>query len=372
VSVRAGRDVADLTIALDNSATTSTTTGGSRALVTSAAGNLAVSAGRDLTGGQFDINAAALHTEMGGGLTAVNGTTNATVVIGGNKLPNAPALSFTTGVQQDVAFPGGKLTARIEGKYSSSFYYSIFNSADARSWVDQIEFFTDKTKPSLVRQSEGDEFTFEEWNAIVAFRLLILNTHNELGEPTIMSFTLASGSTNVLLNASPSSVVHSSGNIQCNWHSPLPGHLDWIAFYLVGSPNTSQLGYEYIPDGQVDGTFVLPTSGHAGYLRVPLPHRQQLQQRRRVESDHGDVARRHPMRMGPSPSTRGARVACRTLGANQSRASGFGGLKFVVAHVLDLLPVCHPRAHSLQPSSSVVPREVPEEVAVHERQHEEH
>eukprot|EP01037_Dinobryon_pediforme_P012148 gene12148-12234_t len=87
------------------------------------------------TGGQFDVNAAALHTELGSGLAAVNGTTNATVVIGGNKLPNAPALSFTTGVQQDLAFPGGKLTARIEGKYSSSFYYSIFNSADARSWA---------------------------------------------------------------------------------------------------------------------------------------------------------------------------------------------------------------------------------------------
>ncbi|MFM9935718.1 MAG: filamentous hemagglutinin N-terminal domain-containing protein, partial [Novosphingobium sp.] len=55
VTVTAGRDVNDLTIALDNSVTTRTNAAGARVLATSGAGNLALSAGRDLLGGQVDI-----------------------------------------------------------------------------------------------------------------------------------------------------------------------------------------------------------------------------------------------------------------------------------------------------------------------------
>ncbi len=82
-------------------------------------------------GGRFDLNAAVLHTEFGQGLSVVNGTTGKSVDISGNKLPNSPGLSFTTGLQQDVGLFGGTLTGRVEGKYSSSFYYSIFNNPNA-------------------------------------------------------------------------------------------------------------------------------------------------------------------------------------------------------------------------------------------------
>ena len=82
-------------------------------------------------GGRFDLNAAVLHTQFGQGLSVVNGTTGQSVDISGNKLPNSPGLSFTTGLQQDVGMLGGTLTGRIEGKYSSSFYYSIFNNPNA-------------------------------------------------------------------------------------------------------------------------------------------------------------------------------------------------------------------------------------------------
>lgn len=85
------------------------------------------------TGGRFDLNAAVLHTEFGQGLSVVNGTTGQSADISGNKLPNSPGLSFTAGLQQDVEVLGGTLTGRIEGKYSSSFYYSIFNNPNAVS-----------------------------------------------------------------------------------------------------------------------------------------------------------------------------------------------------------------------------------------------
>lgn len=55
VTITAGRDVSDLTVALDNSVVTQTDGQGRRVLVTSAGGNLALSAGRDLLGGQIDL-----------------------------------------------------------------------------------------------------------------------------------------------------------------------------------------------------------------------------------------------------------------------------------------------------------------------------
>ncbi|OYU36050.1 filamentous haemagglutinin family protein [Novosphingobium sp. PASSN1] len=55
VTITAGRDVSDLTVALDNSVVTQTDGNGARVLVTSAGGDLALSAGRDLLGGQIDL-----------------------------------------------------------------------------------------------------------------------------------------------------------------------------------------------------------------------------------------------------------------------------------------------------------------------------
>lgn len=55
VTISAGRDVSDLTVALDNSVVTQTNGQGARVLVSSGAGDLALSAGRDLLGGQIDL-----------------------------------------------------------------------------------------------------------------------------------------------------------------------------------------------------------------------------------------------------------------------------------------------------------------------------
>ena len=55
VSISAGRDVVDLTIALNNSVTTTLAADGGRALLSSGAGNLDLGVGRDLLGGQIDL-----------------------------------------------------------------------------------------------------------------------------------------------------------------------------------------------------------------------------------------------------------------------------------------------------------------------------
>ncbi|NHO67396.1 TonB-dependent receptor [Aestuariicella hydrocarbonica] len=56
------------------------------------------------------------------------------VDISGNELPNAPELAFTLSYEQVFSLgDAGEITARIDGKYSSSFYYDAFNNADTES-----------------------------------------------------------------------------------------------------------------------------------------------------------------------------------------------------------------------------------------------
>ncbi|MFM6854844.1 MAG: TonB-dependent receptor [Sphingopyxis sp.] len=78
------------------------------------------------------LNATVLNTKFGNNIQVRNGA-NVTVDISGNELPNAPGLTLTAGLEQDVRVGNGDLTARLDGKYSSSFYYSVFNTADTQS-----------------------------------------------------------------------------------------------------------------------------------------------------------------------------------------------------------------------------------------------
>jgi iron complex outermembrane receptor protein len=90
-------------------------------------------------GGRIDLNASYLHTRFG---KNANGT-DIVVVDGdsppnpfditGNRLPNAPSLSIAGGIEYAFPFMGGKLTPRVDGKYTSMFYYSVFNNPDTRS-----------------------------------------------------------------------------------------------------------------------------------------------------------------------------------------------------------------------------------------------
>ena len=74
VTITAGRDVGDLTVALDNSVVTQTNGQGARVLVTSAGGDLAISAGRDLLGGQIDLAQGTGRITVGRSVTAAGET----------------------------------------------------------------------------------------------------------------------------------------------------------------------------------------------------------------------------------------------------------------------------------------------------------
>lgn len=83
-------------------------------------------------GGQFNLNTALLDTKFDKGvLVARNNTVQ--VDIGGNELPNAPKFSLSAAYEQKFDIASGHVSARIDGKYTSSFQYSLFNDADVAS-----------------------------------------------------------------------------------------------------------------------------------------------------------------------------------------------------------------------------------------------
>ena len=139
-------------------------------------------------------------------------------------------------------------------------------TADARNWIDLLELVRpDKIAPRLTRTSNGSEFSYPEWEAIVALREAILQAHNALSEPGLMQFVFSSGALATVLYVNPTTAVHSQGQITINWHAPTAGHLDWIGLFLHTSPNTGPyVSFQVVPDGQVDGTFNFNTPAVAG------------------------------------------------------------------------------------------------------------
>lgn len=82
------------------------------------------------------VNASYLHTEFGDNITANDGGNNA-VDISGNRLPNSPTFAATVSLDHDFMVSSGKVSAHIDGKYSSSYYFSVFNLPD----VENSSFF---------------------------------------------------------------------------------------------------------------------------------------------------------------------------------------------------------------------------------------
>ncbi|RVU07189.1 TonB-dependent receptor [Novosphingobium umbonatum] len=85
-----------------------------------------------IEGFRLDSNIAYLHTEFGKGISVRDGG-GTTRDISGHRLPNAPAFTATFGAERMIDLGVGSLTPRIDGKYSSDFYYDVFNDADTRS-----------------------------------------------------------------------------------------------------------------------------------------------------------------------------------------------------------------------------------------------
>lgn len=52
--------------------------------------------------------------------------------ISGNHLPNAPNFSASAALEYRFDLGSGTLTPRIDGKYSSSYYFDVFNFVDTQ------------------------------------------------------------------------------------------------------------------------------------------------------------------------------------------------------------------------------------------------
>ncbi|WP_185928832.1 TonB-dependent receptor [Sphingomonas sp. IC081] len=81
---------------------------------------------------RIGVSAAYLHTKFGSGIVVNDGDGNP-IDISGNRLPNAPSFTTTASIDQDFAVGGGKVTAHLDGKYSSSYYFSVFNLDDVKT-----------------------------------------------------------------------------------------------------------------------------------------------------------------------------------------------------------------------------------------------
>ena len=86
---------------------------------------------------KLSLNATLLHATFSNGCAVDASITYAPDApecgsyIDGNYLPNSPSFSARGGIEQGfVDGAGGRWTARLEGKYQSSYYFSIFNHPD--------------------------------------------------------------------------------------------------------------------------------------------------------------------------------------------------------------------------------------------------
>ena len=87
---------------------------------------------------QFELNGTLLHTKFDAGTQAIlttdpltgNGISRSVV---GNRLPNAPGVAVSAALEYRIDLGGsGSVTPRIDGKYSSDYYFDVFNDADTR------------------------------------------------------------------------------------------------------------------------------------------------------------------------------------------------------------------------------------------------
>lgn len=87
----------------------------------------------DLPGvARLNLAATALDTKFGNGIV-IRDAAGTNVDISGKQLPNAPKLVLTAGLERSFDLAGGSLTARVYGKRSSAYYFSVTNYEDEKS-----------------------------------------------------------------------------------------------------------------------------------------------------------------------------------------------------------------------------------------------
>ena len=87
---------------------------------------------------RLDLNGTYLHAQFDQNIGTVSSTdpiSGAAISrnVSGNQLPNAPRFAITGGLEYRLDLPnGGSLTPRIDGKFSTDYYFSVFNDPDTR------------------------------------------------------------------------------------------------------------------------------------------------------------------------------------------------------------------------------------------------
>lgn len=89
-------------------------------------------------GARLDLNGTYLHATFDdniGSVVTTDPVTGNSVSrnVGGNRLPQAPRFALTGGLEYPITLSdGATLTPRVDGKFSTAYYYSVFNDADTR------------------------------------------------------------------------------------------------------------------------------------------------------------------------------------------------------------------------------------------------
>nr|WP_253951198.1 TonB-dependent receptor [Novosphingobium sp. SG751A] len=69
-------------------------------------------------------------------------TSSTRIDISNNRLPNAPDVVLAGGIDQDIPLGHGKVTLRLDGRYSSQVYFDFVNRADTRAPAVAVGNFT--------------------------------------------------------------------------------------------------------------------------------------------------------------------------------------------------------------------------------------
>jgi iron complex outermembrane receptor protein len=133
---------------------------------------------------RFDVNATLLNTKFGEGIVVSDGASPAQPHdIGGHRLPNAPAFVLTAGVQRSFDVAGGELTARLSAKYSTEYFYSVFNNPDER----QGSYTT--VNALLKYRREGSNWEVQGYANNLTDRVVLANAqHNYTGQVNTIQF----------------------------------------------------------------------------------------------------------------------------------------------------------------------------------------
>lgn len=173
VTIDAGRDISELTIALNSTATTTTSDAG-KVLLSFGSGDLSVNAGRDILAGLIDFATGAGSVNAGGSIIA-SGTEPVTLLGSNTPVPQYMRVRISDAVL-DVSATGSATIASISalGVGSSDSYASNFFDPDAAFKLSAIEDATIANTSSIRDPEYGIAPMFINVNDTITAHSLLL------------------------------------------------------------------------------------------------------------------------------------------------------------------------------------------------------